>query len=189
MSPKNSPNRRARVFLLGPSHHVYTRKCLLSPATHYCTPLGAYRTRDTFACLRCLCTLEVSTMSLLRSERLLPTLWAGDAEVDLDINRELEATGAFEYMDLDVDEVGAPILLLQSQLSLPGTQSHSKTSKSAAVRPVCCCQYNCPRQHDHADVHDTRGCKMFASRQMGCARSQAEHSLELQMAYLMRVMG
>ena len=70
--------------------------------------------------------------------------------MDLDINRELEATGAFEYMDLDVDEVWGPILLLQSQLYLTGTQSHSKTS--AAVRPVCCCQYSSPRQRDHTDV-------------------------------------
>lgn len=29
-----------RVFLLGPSHHAYTRKCCLSTATAYDTPLG-----------------------------------------------------------------------------------------------------------------------------------------------------
>ena len=32
--------RVARVFLLGPSHHFYTRQCCLSRATHYGTPLG-----------------------------------------------------------------------------------------------------------------------------------------------------
>lgn len=32
--------RVERVFLLGPSHHLYTRKCVLSSATHYETPLG-----------------------------------------------------------------------------------------------------------------------------------------------------
>ncbi|GFH12660.1 UPF0103-domain-containing protein [Haematococcus lacustris] len=31
----------SRVFLLGPSHHVHTRRCCLSPATAYDTPLGA----------------------------------------------------------------------------------------------------------------------------------------------------
>lgn len=30
----------SRVFLLGPSHHHYTRKCLLSTAQSYQTPLG-----------------------------------------------------------------------------------------------------------------------------------------------------
>lgn len=30
----------SRVFLLGPSHHKYTKKCLLSPAATYETPLG-----------------------------------------------------------------------------------------------------------------------------------------------------
>jgi hypothetical protein len=29
-----------RIFLLGPSHHVYSRKCALSSAQHYSTPLG-----------------------------------------------------------------------------------------------------------------------------------------------------
>ena len=119
----------------------------------------------TSASLHCLCTLEVSTVSLSRSERLLLTLWAGDAEVDLDINRELEATGAFEYMDLDVDEVWGPILLLQSQLYWYRNPFHS--SKSAAVQPVCCCQYKCPRQHDHANGHDTLGCKVLPAGRWG----------------------
>ncbi|GLC35644.1 hypothetical protein PLESTB_000000800 [Pleodorina starrii] len=30
-----------RVFLLGPSHHVFTRKCMLSSQTEYGTPLGS----------------------------------------------------------------------------------------------------------------------------------------------------
>jgi len=30
------------VFLLGPSHHVYTRKCVLSSAQEYSTPLGTW---------------------------------------------------------------------------------------------------------------------------------------------------
>ena len=33
-------NRPTRVFLLGPSHHFYTRQCCLSGATHYGTPMG-----------------------------------------------------------------------------------------------------------------------------------------------------
>jgi len=31
---------RRRVFLLGPSHHWHTKRCALSLATHYCSPLG-----------------------------------------------------------------------------------------------------------------------------------------------------
>lgn len=34
------PSRVSRVFLLGPSHHVYTQKCVLSLADSYNTPLG-----------------------------------------------------------------------------------------------------------------------------------------------------
>lgn len=32
---------RRRVFLLGPSHHFYSKSCLLSAAASYDTPLGA----------------------------------------------------------------------------------------------------------------------------------------------------
>ncbi|KAJ6329977.1 hypothetical protein OIU76_008743 [Salix suchowensis] len=34
------PTNITRVFLLGPSHHFYTRKCALSTATVYKTPIG-----------------------------------------------------------------------------------------------------------------------------------------------------
>eukprot|EP01018_Ginkgo_biloba_P013162 Gb_21059 [translate_table: standard] len=34
------PQYTSRVFLLGPSHHYYTRKCALSGATVYKTPIG-----------------------------------------------------------------------------------------------------------------------------------------------------
>jgi len=35
--------RSKRVFLLGPSHHVYGRRCWLSPTLEYETPLGERR--------------------------------------------------------------------------------------------------------------------------------------------------
>lgn len=35
------PRNVRRVFLLGPSHHFFTRQCHLSPHTHYSTPLGS----------------------------------------------------------------------------------------------------------------------------------------------------
>jgi hypothetical protein len=38
-TPMSTPTSK-RVFLLGPSHHAYTRKCCLSTATAYDTPLG-----------------------------------------------------------------------------------------------------------------------------------------------------
>ena len=31
---------RSRVFLLGPSHHLYSRCCLLSQAQEYLSPIG-----------------------------------------------------------------------------------------------------------------------------------------------------
>lgn len=40
-TPSTTTHRR-RVFLLGPSHHVYTRKCVLSSAQEYTTPLGRW---------------------------------------------------------------------------------------------------------------------------------------------------
>jgi len=83
------------VFVLGPSHHVYTRECLLSRASHYCTPLGADRHP------RC-----TTSTAVLRT-RLPTPEWTGDVEVDQAVCSELRATGAFKYMDLDVDEVRA----------------------------------------------------------------------------------
>jgi predicted class III extradiol MEMO1 family dioxygenase len=35
------PSTIKRVFLLGPSHHFYSKRCLLSTASVYDTPLGA----------------------------------------------------------------------------------------------------------------------------------------------------
>ncbi|KAL3138237.1 hypothetical protein ABBQ32_006057 [Trebouxia sp. C0010 RCD-2024] len=34
------PQQVSRVFVVGPSHHVYTKQCLLSPAASYSTPQG-----------------------------------------------------------------------------------------------------------------------------------------------------
>jgi hypothetical protein len=54
--PKRFPDnicraRRSRVFLLGPSHHVHTRKCLLSSLNTYATPLGAPRCCNSAVCV------------------------------------------------------------------------------------------------------------------------------------------
>lgn len=35
------PSMVRRVFLLGPSHHYYTKRCCLSTASVYETPLGS----------------------------------------------------------------------------------------------------------------------------------------------------
>ncbi|PNH10686.1 Protein MEMO1 [Tetrabaena socialis] len=37
------PTKFKRVFLLGPSHHVFSRKCMLSSQEEYGTPLGSMR--------------------------------------------------------------------------------------------------------------------------------------------------
>ena len=36
----NNNARSERVFILGPSHHVFGRRCWLSPASAYETPFG-----------------------------------------------------------------------------------------------------------------------------------------------------
>lgn len=41
LSPPFHHAHRRRVFLLGPSHHFYSKHCLLSPLDEYGTPLGA----------------------------------------------------------------------------------------------------------------------------------------------------
>ena len=35
------PTKVRRIFLLGPSHHMYSPKCLLSECSEYATPLGS----------------------------------------------------------------------------------------------------------------------------------------------------
>jgi AmmeMemoRadiSam system protein B len=40
---RQTPTNSSRVFLLGPSHHVYSRRCFLSTADEYATPLGALK--------------------------------------------------------------------------------------------------------------------------------------------------
>lgn len=37
------------MFLLGPSHHFYSKHCLLSPAEEYATPLGELVARNCHA--------------------------------------------------------------------------------------------------------------------------------------------
>lgn len=41
LRPHHVCARSKRVFLLGPSHYLGTRKCVLSSATEYVTPLGS----------------------------------------------------------------------------------------------------------------------------------------------------
>ena len=64
---------------------------------------------------------------------------AGDAEVDSEVYRELEATGAFEYMELKVDEVTALFLLCywsaeQQQLTVCETTRRLSTAWSCRWR-------------------------------------------------------
>lgn len=61
------PQEVSRIFLLGPSHHVYTQQCLLSTAAAYTSPFGSMA-------------------------------------IDQGVYRELQSTGMFPAMSLDVDE-------------------------------------------------------------------------------------
>lgn len=68
---------RKRVFVLGPSHHVYLTKCALSMMTAYETPLGNI-------------ALDTDGNILVIVTRL--------------VIKEIHSTGQFEWMKKSVDE-------------------------------------------------------------------------------------
>lgn len=97
--------RRRRVFVLGPSHHHYTRRCCLSPASSYGTPLGK-GLHAPFGAMRCRCTSPLATlMHGSWPPTSLPALSAGDIPIDAAVYEELRATGEFNSMDMSTDEV------------------------------------------------------------------------------------
>ena len=66
------PSRVARVFVLGPSHHWYTRRCALSPAAAYGTPLGDVPIdQDVYASLRASGLFEAMTADVDEAEHSL----------------------------------------------------------------------------------------------------------------------
>lgn len=90
---------RSRVFILGPSHHYYTRRCCLSPASSYDTPLGVLLPPIN-ACVQ---------YDKHRSHLSVPMqpnfVIAGSVSIAQDVYQELQSTGQFDVMDIDVDEV------------------------------------------------------------------------------------
>jgi Memo-like protein len=90
---------RKRVFLLGPSHHMYTQDCLLSQASAYHTPIG----ED--------CETKVWSHRHAMIMAQGPYDWtccppdAGSIDIDTDVYRELAGTGIFKTMNLRADEV------------------------------------------------------------------------------------
>lgn len=131
------------MFLLGPSHYLATRKCVLSGAQEYATPLGeatALLLLPMLLLLKLLlnsssrCGLSTIWRQLLygvNQGQLTPAVartslaalphpallltgsacWpglaaaAGPLPIDAGVYAELQATGAFEAMDMDADEV------------------------------------------------------------------------------------
>lgn len=73
---------RKRVFILGPSHHVYLTRCEVSDCDYYDTPLGRLRIDKASECF----------FVLLKT--------AGN----LSVNNELLKTGKFQSMKVDTDE-------------------------------------------------------------------------------------
>jgi AmmeMemoRadiSam system protein B len=45
-APQVDPSRISRIFILGPSHHVYLPDCALTAQREYETPLGNLRIDD-----------------------------------------------------------------------------------------------------------------------------------------------
>ena len=88
---------RSRVFVIGPSHHMFTRQCLLSAANAYTSPQGNH-------------PLAPSVVQKAKPIQLAAAC-AGEVDIDQDVYNQLLQTGHFESMRLDVDEVLAYILL------------------------------------------------------------------------------
>ena len=90
---------RSRVFILGPSHHFYTRQCCLSPASHFETPLGELS--DTH------CSGIASPVSIcvwsMADEAV--ACCPGAVPLSTETYRELRATGEFDMLDVEADEV------------------------------------------------------------------------------------
>lgn len=80
-----SHSLRKRVFILGPSHHVYIQSCALSACESYATPLGS---------------LPLDRESVSKFSSKCPPYSSGD---DLAID-ELKSTGKFETMSQSTDE-------------------------------------------------------------------------------------
>ena len=90
---------RSRVFILGPSHHFYTRRCCLSPASHFETPLGELLVMHPLGMhvpLPCPCQLMAEDAAMC---------CPGPVPLSAETYRELEATGEFDMLDPDADEV------------------------------------------------------------------------------------
>ncbi|KAG2426942.1 hypothetical protein HXX76_012727 [Chlamydomonas incerta] len=67
-----NPANFTRVFLLGPSHHVFSRKCLLSSQTHYETPLGSMEIdQEVYAALRATGKFDSMTQDVDEDEHSL----------------------------------------------------------------------------------------------------------------------
>ena len=91
--------------MLGPSHHHYTRRCCLSPASSYATPLGKGCMRPGWN-LHCFCICLWLPMCVPSAEQTgVPAVHAGNIPIDAAIYSELRATGEFDVMDLRTDEV------------------------------------------------------------------------------------
>ncbi|OAE35015.1 hypothetical protein AXG93_1864s1430 [Marchantia polymorpha subsp. ruderalis] len=73
----------SRVFLLGPSHHHFTRKCALSTTSVYKTPLGDL-------------PIDLEDVAFLEKKPVPLYLES--------VYQELKATGRFEDMEISVDE-------------------------------------------------------------------------------------
>lgn len=80
---------RSRVFILGPSHHVYLDGCALPSAVEYETPLG---------------NLQIDTDSEWRNGSFREFWIITDAVMPKTAVEELKKTGLFEAMSNSVDE-------------------------------------------------------------------------------------
>lgn len=131
--------RRRRVFLLGPSHHVFTRKCMLSSAQDYTTPLGTCTADGEHAWPHCV--QQPAASRRITACRCWLLARAGKLVIDADVYGQLLATGAFEQMSADVDEArrakaaGSD----RSQAALPCLCSGRArvVSQQARMLPLC----------------------------------------------------
>jgi Memo-like protein len=124
------------VFILGPSHHVYTRKCVLSRATHYGTPMGeraalSFLVSNISVSQKCCCFVSGSGFR------------AGAFEIDQAVCNDLRATRLFEEMSLDVDQVFLESIVCFKQRSscfmVPCLTYRSRRCDRLSIASSCTC--------------------------------------------------
>jgi len=107
-----NPSQITRIFIFGPSHHIYIKGCALSPCTSYSTPLGPI-------------TLDTQTIKALQSSGQFSTLALDADEAEHSIEMQLPFIAhimqqkAFSIIPILVGELSSPFESFYSKIFAP----------------------------------------------------------------------